>query len=47
MKNRYLTKEVRRFLCNDLTQPHLDYACSAWYPNLIEKTNRKTQMMQK
>ena len=29
-------------LCNALIQPHFDYACSAWYPNL----NSKLQVMQ-
>ena len=38
-KNRYLTKEFRRMLWNVLIQPHFDYACPAWYPNLNEKTN--------
>ena len=46
MKNGYLTKELRRFLCNDLIQSHFDYACPAWYPNSNEKTKKKTQMMQ-
>ena len=23
-----------RILCNALIQPHFDYVCSAWYPNL-------------
>ena len=32
-KNRYLTKELRRMLCNALTQLHFDYACPAWYLN--------------
>ena len=45
-KNRYLTKEFRRMLCNALIQPHFDYACPAWYPILNEKTKTKTQIMQ-
>ena len=40
-KNKYLTPNLRRLLCNALIQPHFDYACSAWYPNLSKKT--KTQ----
>ena len=36
-KNKYLTPNLRRLLCNALIQPHFDYACSAWYPNLPEK----------
>ena len=45
-KNRYLTKELCRILCNALIQPHFDYACPAWYPNLNEKTKKKVQIMQ-
>ena len=33
-KNKYLTPNLRRLHCNVLIQPHFDYACSAWYPNL-------------
>ena len=33
-------------LCNALIQPHFDYACPAWYPNLTEKTKKKIQIMQ-
>ena len=33
-------------LCNALIQPHFDYACSAWYPNLNAKLKRKLQIMQ-
>ena len=33
-KNRFLSQRLRRLLCNALIQPHFDYACSAWYPNL-------------
>ena len=35
-KNRFLTPALRRLLCNALIQPHFDYACSAWYPNLTK-----------
>ena len=28
-KNRYLTQELRRMLCNAPIQPHFDYACPA------------------
>ena len=45
-KNRFLSPELRRMLCNALTQPHFDYACPAWYPNLTEKTKKKIQIMQ-
>ena len=33
-KNSFLMPALRRLLCNALIQPHFDYACSAWYPNL-------------
>ena len=33
-KNRFLLQPLHRLLCNGLIQPHFDYACSAWYPNL-------------
>ena len=33
-------------LCNALIQPHFDYACTSWYPNLTEKTKKKIQIMQ-
>ena len=36
-KNRFLTAGLWRLLCNALIQPHFDYACSAWYPNLNKK----------
>ena len=35
-KNRFLTPTPRRLLCNVLIQPHFDYTCSAWYPNLTK-----------
>ena len=28
-------------LSNALIQPHFDYACSSWYPNLNEKQKKK------
>ena len=36
-KNRILGIPLRRLLCNALIQPHFDYACTAWYPNLSKK----------
>ena len=33
-------------MCNAIIQPHLDYACFAWYPNLIRKLKKKLQVMQ-
>ena len=35
-KNRFLTPTMKRLLCNALIQPHFDYACSAWYPNVTK-----------
>ena len=45
-KNGFLSPELRRMLCNVLIQPHFDYACPAWYPNLTEKNKKKIQIMQ-
>ena len=45
-KYRLLSPELRRMLCNALIQPHFDYACPAWYPNLTEKTNKNIQILQ-
>ena len=33
-------------LCNTLIQPHFDYACSAWYPNLQKGLRDKLQIAQ-
>ena len=46
-KNRYLTKELSRMLCNALIQSNFDYACQACYPNLNEKVTKKIHIMQK
>ena len=43
-KNKYLTSNLRRLLCNALIQPHFDYACSAWYPNLSKKLKNRIQI---
>ena len=45
-KNKFLTPELSRLLCNALIQPHFDYTCTAWYPNFTEKTKKKIQIMQ-
>ena len=42
-KNRSLDSSLRRLLCNALVQPHFDYACSAWYPNLTQNLRKKLQ----
>ena len=33
-------------LCNTLIQPHFDFACSAWYPNLTQSLKNKLQIAQ-
>ena len=40
-KKRFLAPTLRRLLCNVLIQPHFDYACSAWYPNLTKKIEKQ------
>ena len=40
-KNRFLSAELRRIVCDALIQLHIDYTCPAWYPNLTEKTKKK------
>ena len=30
----YLSYPLKRTLCNSLIQPHFDFACCTWYPNL-------------
>ena len=46
-KNRFLSPELRRMLCNALIQPHFDYACPAWYPNLTEKDEKENTNYEK
>ena len=45
-KQSFLNYKLRRMLCNALIQPHLDYACSAWYPNLTKNLTQKIQVAQ-
>ena len=45
-KNRFLSTELQKMLCNVLIQPNFDYAYPAWYANLTEKTKTKMQIMQ-
>ena len=44
-KIRFLSKDLRKLLCNALIQPHFDYACAAWYPNLNKKYKNKLQVL--
>ena len=45
-KNKYLTPNLRRLLCNALIQPYFDYACSAWYSTLSKKLKNRIQTSQ-
>ena len=45
-KNKFLSPQLRRLLCNALIQPHFDYACSVWHPNLNKKFKTKLQTLQ-
>ena len=45
-KNDFLTPALRRLLINALIQPHFDYACSAWYPNLTKELKHRIQTTQ-
>ena len=45
-KNCFLEVPLRRLLCNTLIQPHFDYACTAWYPNLSKRLQEKLQVTQ-
>jgi len=41
-----LNQGLRRILCNALIQPHFDYACQAWLPNLTKALSKKIQCAQ-
>ena len=45
-KNKFLNPSLRWLLCNALIQPHFDYACSAWLPNLSKKLKNRLQASQ-
>ena len=45
-KKQFLSPQLRRLLCNALIQPHFDYACSVWCPNLNKKFKTKLQTLQ-
>ena len=45
-KNKFLSPALRRLLCNAIIQPHFDYACSAWFPNLNLALKKKLQTAQ-
>ena len=47
-KNKFLTPELCKMLCNALLiQPHSDYTCTAWYPNLIKKKQKRRYKLSK
>ena len=37
---------LQRVLCNALIQPHFDYGCSTWCPNLSSELRNKLQTTQ-
>mgnify|MGYP000294744382 CR=1 FL=1 len=45
-KQTFLNGALRRLLCNALIQPHFDYACTAWYPNLNKRLTKGIQISQ-
>ena len=45
-KQKFLSFYLRRLLCNALIQPHFDYACAAWCPNLNKRFVKKFQICQ-
>ena len=46
-QGKYLNSRLRRMLCNTLIQPHFDFACSAWYPNLTKGLKKKASNIPK
>ena len=45
-KQKFLTLSLYHLLYNSLTQPHYNYACSAWYPSLNKRLSKKIQTSQ-
>ena len=45
-KNKFLTPHLKRMLSNALIQPHFDYACAAWYPQLTLNLKKRIQVVQ-
>ena len=45
-QSRYLSYPLKRMLCNTLIQPHYDFACCSWYPNLSMSLKTKLQTAQ-
>ena len=45
-KNWFSDVPLCRLLCNAFIQPHFDYACTLWYPQLTKKLKDKMQVTQ-
>ena len=45
-KQSFLNSSLKRLLCNAIIQPHYDFACLAWYPNLNKGLKKKVQTSQ-
>ena len=45
-QNCFLTPPLRRLLCNPLTQPLFDYACTTWFSNLSKRLKLRLQVSQ-
>ena len=45
-KQHFLDFSLRRLLANALTQPHFDYASSAWFPYLNKRLTKRIQRAQ-
>ena len=44
IKDKFLPPPLCRLLCNSIMQPHFDYACSAWCPNLKKRLGSKLKI---
>ena len=45
-QSRYLSPSLRRLLCNSLIQPHFDFGCCSWFPNLPASLKKRLQTSQ-
>ena len=45
-KDKFLSPQLNRLLCNVLMQHHFDYAWSVWYPNLNKRFKTTLQTLQ-
>ena len=44
-KNKRLTQNLARLVCNTLIKSYFDHAYSAWYPNLSKKPKKKLKLL--